>query len=330
MNRQYENVFITGGAGYVGSALIPRLLDLGYRVSVYDLFIYGDTLENHRNLKKIKADIRDEQSLIKSSKNHDAFIHLACISNDPSFDLNPKLGKSINFDAFFNVLNAVRSNDVGRFILASSTSQYGIVSDPNARVTEQIPANPQSDYAKFKLECEKLTERADLECEYVFVRPSTLCGYAPRLRLDLVVNIFTHHALENRKIKVFNGNNIRAALDIRDMVRFYELTLESFGKDIDRQAFNVSYKSAPIRELAYMVKNALNDKEIEIEEVKNDDNRSFPVDATKAREKLGFECEYTIEDAVISIKNAYDKGKIKDFNNSLFYNIKRMKEIDLK
>ena len=154
-NLKFKKVFITGGAGYVGSALVPDLLDKGYEVTVYDLFIYGDNLKDHPHLKKIKADIRDRAKLIESTRGHDAFIHLACISNDPSFDLDPRLGKSINHDAFVNVIDAAKNSNIKRFILASSTSQYG-VKDPKIQVTEDTEPEPITDYAKYKLECEKI------------------------------------------------------------------------------------------------------------------------------------------------------------------------------
>ena len=327
-----KNVFVTGGAGYVGSALVPRLLEKGHNVKVYDRFIYGDTLTEHSNLKKVNADIRDEEKVRKEIIGADAVIHLACISNDPSFDLDPELGKSINFDAFPNIVECSRDAKVKRFILASSTSQYGI-QPVGVKVTEYVKTNPQTDYAKYKLECEKIMQtRNDLvgDMEYVFVRPSTLCGYAPRLRLDLVVNIFTCQALEKKQIKVFNGNNMRAALNINDMVIFYELMLDCPGKIIHGQAFNVSDVSAPIRDLAFLVKNTLG-KDIEIVEEQNNDNRSYPVDATKSREVLGFICKYGIENAVLSIKNAYEDGKITgEFDNAIYHNVKRMKEINLK
>ena len=122
-----KKIFITGGAGYVGSRLVPKLLSLGYEVTVFDLMIYGeDVLDDHEKLTKIKGDIRDKVKLEKSLKNHDAVIHLACITNDPSFELNPKLGKSINLDAFEPLVKISIDNKIKQFIYASSSSVYGI------------------------------------------------------------------------------------------------------------------------------------------------------------------------------------------------------------
>jgi nucleoside-diphosphate-sugar epimerase len=144
-----KNIFITGGAGYKGTVLIPKLLDKGYNVTTIDLMIYGeDKLKDHNNLKKIKGDIRDIPLMKKVIPGHDAVIHLASISNDPSFELNPDLGKSINFDPFEPMVQIAKENGVQRFIYASSASVYGIKEDPD--VTEDLPLEPLTDYSKYK------------------------------------------------------------------------------------------------------------------------------------------------------------------------------------
>ena len=330
-NHQFKNVFITGGAGYVGSSLVPKLLAEGYNVTVYDLFIYGDYLQNHPNLKKIKGDIRDRNKLIKAAKKSDAFIHLACISNDPSFDLDPKLGKSINFDAFRNVISAAKLADVNRFILASSTSQYG-VKDPKMQVTEEETPEPKTDYARFKIECEKMLAEADLgKIVYAFIRPATICGFAPRLRLDLSVNILTVNALINKKIKIFGGSQLRPTLNIKDMVRIYELMLTAPAEKIHKQAFNVGYRNITIKELANLVKETLKDPKITFEITSTDDKRSYHINSDKIKRVLGFETKFTVEDAIVSIKEAYEKGLIIDgLNNPIYHNVKQMKLINLK
>ncbi len=327
----FQTIFITGGAGYVGSALVPSLLKKGYNVIVYDLFIYGDTLENHPNLIKVKGDIRQRDNLVKASNGADAFIHLACISNDPSFDLDPTLGKSINFDAFNNIIKACSTNNLKRLVVASSTSQYGI-KPIDTEVTEETEAEPITDYAKYKIECEQLLKNSDVgELEYVFVRPATLCGYAPRLRLDLSVNILTINALINKKIKIFGGEQMRPALNIKDMVRFYELMLEAPKEKVHQQAFNVSYANMTIREIAELVHKVLADPEVIFEVTTTDDKRSYHVNCDKMRRVLGFECRYDFTDAIRSLIDAYRKGLIVDgLNNPLYHNIKRMKEINLK
>jgi len=327
----FKQVFITGGAGYVGSALVPTLLNKGYKVVVYDLYLYGDVLQPHHNLTQIKGDIRDKNKIIESSKSCDIFIHLACISNDPSFDLDPELGKSINFNAFHNIIAACKENKVKRLIVASSTSQYGIKPE-GVEVTEDIESEPITDYARYKLECENLLRSMDMgETEYVFVRPATLCGYAPRLRLDLSVNILTINALVNNKIKIFGGEQMRPALNMKDMVRFYELMVEAPKEKIHKQAFNVADKNMTIMEIAEMVKKVVGDDSIAFEVTPTDDKRSYRVNTDKMRRVLGFEIEYGIPEAIQSLIEAYKKGLIVDgLNNPFYYNIKRMKEVSLK
>lgn len=323
-----HNIFITGGAGYVGSVLVPRLLELGHKVVVYDLFIYGDTLPDHEHLQTIKGDIRDKAKLLRTSKGCDILIHLACISNDPSFDLDPALGKSINYDAFQNVIDAVKENSIKRLLVASSTSQYGI-KPLDVDVTEETPAEPITDYAKYKIACERLVEESDLGAVYTFVRPATLCGYAPRLRLDLSVNILTMHALVNKRIKVFGGEQMRPALNIKDMVRFYEFLIDAPAKKVNQHAFNISYGNMTIREIAELVKETLGDETIEFEVLPTEDKRSYHVSTAKLQ-KLGFACKYDLAEAVRSLRDAYNDGKIEDpLNNPLYHNIKRMQELKL-
>jgi nucleoside-diphosphate-sugar epimerase len=169
------------------------------------------------------------------------------------------------------------------------------------------------------------------DIEYVFVRPATLCGYAPRLRLDLSVNILTVNALVNRKIKIFGGNQMRPALNIKDIVRFFEVLLEAPREKIHRQAFNVSCLNITIREIAEMVKDVIGDELIEFEIVPSNDPRSYHVNTDKMKRVLGFECKFTIQEAIQSLVDAYNHNLIIDgLNNPIYHNIKRMKEIQLK
>src|SRR2546430_11933788 len=187
-----KTVLVTGGAGYVGAVLVPRLLARGFHVKVLDLYIFGDhvldSVKENPNLEQIKGDIRNRQLLRKILPGVDAVIHLACISNDPSFELDPELGKSINYDAFFDVVAVARDSGVRRFIYASSSSVYGVKSDDN--VTEDLALEPLTDYSKFKAMCEDVLLEAQAPGFVpVVLRPATVCGYSPRLRLDLTVNI---------------------------------------------------------------------------------------------------------------------------------------------
>ena len=325
-----KKIFITGGAGYVGAVLVPYLLEKGHKVTVLDLMIYGeDVLPSHKNLKKIKGDIRDQNLLNKELQNNDILIHLACISNDPSFELNPKLGKSINFDAFEPLVKISRKSNINRFIYASSSSVYGIKKEKD--VTEDMSLEPLTDYSKFKGECEKIlnTYKSD-DFITTTIRPSTVCGYARRQRLDLVVNILTNHAFHKREIKVFGGEQLRPNIHIFDMVRAYECLLNAKRELVTGKIFNAGYENQTVNHLASQVKKVIGD-DVEIKQLESNDNRSYHISSKKIEKELGFKTVKTIEDAIKDLKNAFDEKKlVNTLEDEKYFNIKRMNNINLK
>ncbi|NGX44552.1 MAG: UDP-glucose 4-epimerase [Candidatus Anoxychlamydiales bacterium] len=327
-------VFVPGGAGYVGSKLIPALLKKDYEVVVYDLFLYGervfDELENKSNLTLIKADIRDLDKIEKAVQGCDAVIHLACISNDPSFELNPKLGKSVNLDSFEPLVKICKKHKVKRFIYASSSSVYGIKKEKN--VTEDMSLEPLTDYSKFKVLCEKiLLNNTDDDFIGTVIRPATVCGYAPRQRLDVIVNILTNHAYNNGKIKVIGGSQLRPNIHVDDMVRVYISVLEAPKEDVQGEIFNAGYQNFSVLEISEMVKNIVSKKrKVEMEVVPTNDNRSYHISSEKIEKQLGFKAKYTINDAVESLLEAFEQKKLKDsLRNKLYFNIETMKAINL-
>jgi nucleoside-diphosphate-sugar epimerase len=207
MTSLVRRVLVTGGAGYVGSSLVPKLLAAGYEVAVLDLRIYGADIfadyHNNPGLREIRGDLRDAGNVARALDGCDAVIHLACISNDASFDLDPSLGRSINYDSFRPLVKASKDAGVDRFIYASSSSVYGIKDTAEVR---GLPLLPLTDYSKYKAMCEDvLMEERAPGFTTVILRPATVCGYAPRLRLDLTVNILTNLAISNGRITVFGG-----------------------------------------------------------------------------------------------------------------------------
>lgn len=331
----HQSVLVTGGAGYVGSALVPALLRDGYRVKVVDLFWYGyealpDVID-HPRLQLVELDIRDAKRLREELVGQDVVIHLACISNDPSFDLAPDLGTSINRDAFKPLLDGAIDAGVRRFVYASSLSIYGIQEHPD--VTEEATPDPLTDYSKFKLECERilLDHPACGGMERVILRPATVCGYAPRLRLDVVVNILTANALANKKIRIFGGEQLRPNIHVQDMVNAYRAVLDAPGDKVDGEAFNAGYQNLPVESIARLVKETIGDEDVELECVPSDDNRSYHINSDKICKALDFSAQHTVEDAVRSIVDAYREGRIVNpLHNSRYYNIKRMQEVDAK
>ena len=328
-----KNVFVTGGAGYVGNLLVPQLLEDGHNVTVYDIMYFGkDTLPlDHPNLTVIEGDIRDTAKLGKACEGMDAVIHLACISNDPSFELDESLSTSINYDCFEPMVVAAKEAGVKRFIYASTSSVYGVSDAPEVR--EDHPLVPLTHYNRFKGMCEPLLfkhQGPDFTC--VTIRPSTICGYSPRPRLDLTVNILTNHAVNKGKITVFGGDQYRPNLHIKDMVRLYQTMLALPAEKIAGETFNVGYRNLSVMEIAQQVKKVVEEEypelgDIEIVRTPSDDNRSYRVTSDKIKDALGFEPIFTVEDAIRDLCTAFRDGKLPDsFDNPWYYNVKQLQD----
>ena len=256
-------------------------------------------------------------------------IHLACISNDPSFELNPRLGKSINYDAFPGLVTASKANGVRRFVYASSSSVYGVKDTEN--VTEDLPLEPLTDYSKYKALCEEvLMKERERGFATLILRPATVCGYSPRLRLDLTVNILTNHAANNNKITVFGGQQMRPNIHIDDVVDLYVRTLEWPDEAIDGEIFNAGYENLPVMEIAQKVRSVVGER-VEIITTPTDDNRSYHVSSEKIKRELGFAPKRTIEDAVRGLVAAFRDGKIPNpMTDIRYYNIKTMQALHLR
>ena len=329
MKKKYLKVFITGGGGYVGTVLTHDLLSKGYEVTVYDKFFYGDFIKRHKNLKIINGDIRDINLLNNSIFGHEVFIHLACISNDTSFALDEKLSTDINLRAFEPIVKSAKNNKVKLFIYASTSSVYGLSNKKD--VKEDHPLKPITLYNDFKGRCEPiLLDYLNENFNGVIFRPATVCGYSPRMRFDLTVNVLTKSALQNNLIKVFGGEQLRPNLHIQDYCSLINLFLNIEAEKINGEIFNVGYENYKVKDLAILVKNTIENnfkdfEKIEIEYTKSDDPRSYHINSDKIFNFLGVKAKHKIEDAVIEICNAYYN---KDFKENLdhieYYNVKTL------
>ena len=334
---KFERVLVTGGAGYVGSLLVPQLLADGHEVTVYDTLYYGSDflpMENPR-LNVIEGDIRDTALFAQSVTGHDAVIHLACISNDASFELDEGLSTSVNLHAFRPMVVAAKEAGARRFIYASSSSVYGVSDAPD--VTEEHPLVPLTLYNQYKGECEPmLFDEITNDFVGVVIRPATLCGYAPRQRLDLSVNILTNHGFNNGLIKVFGGSQLRPNLHIKDMVEAYRVLLEAEDSLIQGEIFNCGYQNMSISAIAALVAKIVPQyrpefAELTIETSPSNDLRSYHVNSEKIARVLGFTPKYSVASAIEDLCHAFASEQLPDsFNDTHYFNVQRMKELNVR
>ena len=328
-----RNILVSGGAGFVGSVLVPKLVKKGYRVRVFDTFWFWNSseeflhetgLKEYSNIELVKGDLRNLPDVRKAVQGIDTVIQLACISNDPSSKIDPEFTHSINYNGNINIIDAAKQVNVNRFIYASSSSVYGIKKEP--RVTESMKLEPLTQYSELKVEIEHyLLNKLSNTFKGMILRPSTVCGYSPRQRLDVVVNILTNFAVNKGKIKVFGGSQLRPNIHIEDMTNLYVQLVEADIDTSNRKIYNAGWENLSVMEIAQQVKQVVG--EVEIETVPTDDIRSYHISSDKITYELGFTPKKKVKDAVSELKQAFAKGMIKDPDGIKYYNVKLVKQL---
>lgn len=323
-----NTVLVTGGAGYVGSLLVPALLKDGYKVKIFDTFwfwesvdsfFYETNLKDNKNLEIIKGDIRNSTAVAEAVNGIDYVINLACISNDPCSDLYYDFTHDVSYNGVMNVINHALAANVKNFVHASSNSVYGIKEEE--KVTEGLLPEPLTQYSKLKVEIEHyllyLNKWLSFPC--TILRPSTICGYSPRQRLDLTLNMFVDQAISNGEITIFGGDQYRPTLHIKDMVRIYQRVLTD--NTINGQIYNCGEENGSVSFFASLVKEYL--PETKITTTDNPDHRSYRTCSDKLEKELGFKYKYSSRDAIAELIEAFKEGKLT--NTDYYCNIDVMK-----
>ncbi|MGA7450568.1 MAG: SDR family oxidoreductase, partial [Rhodoplanes sp.] len=304
------------------------------QVTVYDIMFFGDQFlpKDNPALKSVKGDIRDALLFAETVKGHDAVVHLACISNDASFELDERLSTSVNLDAFEPMVIAAKADGVKRFIYASSSSVYGVSDKPE--VTEDHSLVPLTLYNKYKGMCEPLLKRhTDENFVGVIFRPATVCGYAPRQRFDLSVNILTNHAVNANKITVFGGSQLRPNLHVQDYCDAVELFLTAPSDKIQNETFNVGTQNLSLMQIAQLVRDVVSKEfpekgEVEIVTTPSDDLRSYHINSDKITRVLGFVPKRSIEDAVRDLCQAFRDGRLPNsMEDDQYFNVRRLRRL---
>ena len=331
-----KKLIIFGGGGYCGSVVVPQLIDEGWDVTAFDTFWYGtDHFPKSPNLHLVQGDVRDQGKVKEVLNGMEHVLHLACISNDASFELDENLSTSVNLDSFEPLVIAAKEAGVKRFVFASSSSVYGVSDSPN--VTEDHPLVPLTLYNKYKGMCEPLLKKhTDDNFVGVIFRPATVCGYGPRQRLDLSVNILTNHAVNKGKILVFGGDQLRPNLHIQDYADLCKLLLTAPTEKIANETFNCGFQNMSIMDIAKAVKKVVQEEfpekgEIPMEVSESNDPRSYHINSDKIYKALGFKPSHSVEDAVRDLCKAFRDGKLPNsFDDDQYFNVRTMKLIGAK
>src|SRR3984957_19046186 len=306
-------IFVTGGCGYKGSVLVPKLLRRGHKVTAFDLQLFGNFLEPHPDLTVVKGDVRNPDEIDLDGV--DAIIHLSSVANDPCGDLDPKLTWEISCLATMQLIDRAQRMGIKRFIYASSGSVYGVKEE--AEVTEDLELLPISEYNKTKMCGERIVLSYKDDMIVQIVRPATVCGFSPRMRLDVSVNLLTMQAIKNGRITVFGGDQVRPNIHIDDITDLYLFLLDH---PEHAGIYNAGFENISILEIARLV---TRHAPAEIVVSPSNDPRSYRINSDRLL-ATGFRPQKTVEDAIKEIIGMYSQGQLK--NEDRWYNLKWMEQ----
>lgn len=304
-------VLVTGGCGYKGTVLVPKLLAAGHQVVAFDIMWFGNFLTPHRNLMVVKGDVRNIDEIPLSGV--DAIIHLSSVANDPCGDLDPKLTWEISCLATMQLADKAVRTGIKRLIYASSGSVYGVKDEP--QVTEDLELKPISEYNKTKMVAERVLLSYAKDMVIQIVRPATVCGYSPRMRLDVSVNLLTMQALMREEITVLGGKQTRPNIHIDDITDLYLFMLDH---PEHTGVYNAGFENLSIMEIAERVAEHA-PANIVVKE--SNDPRSYRVNSDRLL-ATGFKPKKTVNDAIAEIVHKYRLGVLHD--EDMFYNLRWM------
>lgn len=322
-------ILVTGGGGYIGSLLVRALLGRGHQVRIIDAFLFGDAglreLRDAPDLDVRRGDVRDRRLVADALDGCDAVVHLAAMANDPCADLDEQLTRQVNLEAVEALVDLAVKAGVCRFVNASSATVYGLQDGP--ALTEAAALNPITLYGTLKAQTERIVAAAaGPGFEPVSLRAATVCGWSPRLRLDLTVNILTLAALTKGVISVHGGAQVRPNVHIDDLVRAYVAVLEAPAEAVAGRAFNVGFENLTVADIARRVAARL-PGEPRIETVPIVDHRSYRIDSESIKAAIGFEQRATIDDAVDQLASAHGQGGIPAPDDTRYSNIRHLQAI---
>jgi nucleoside-diphosphate-sugar epimerase len=319
-----ERVLVVGGAGYLGSALVPQLLERGYNVRVLDSLLFGDQslrgVARHPQFELLVGDVRDIQALVHAVRDCDAVVHLAAIVGDPACEIDKDLSVEVNRAATRMLIDICRGYGVQRFLFASTCSVYG---SSDSIVTEFSELAPLSLYAQTKLDSENLlleAVAATPNFHPTILRLGTLFGLSARPRFDLVVNLLTARAASTGRITIYNGEQWRPFLHVRDAAKAFRMLLEAETEAISGQIFNVGDNRLNLRLADVSEKIASMIPATEVQHVDNGDRRNYRACFDRIRTNIGFECDISVEQGISEMYHAIRLSQIEDFTDARFNN----------